>query len=342
MPPLHGRSYVVAGLVATLVGLTIAETVAISAHTAPAVVEAMVAPIVRPVLPDPAGVFHKSRIHVLVLGRDYDYDAHDIEYSSQSRSDVIMAFTVDFPTRRVTELSIPRDTAVTMADGSREKINAALSEGGVPRAKAVIGSYLGVTFDRTVLLRIDSTKQLIDAIGGVDVAVREKLDYDDSWGHLHVHVTPGIRHMDGDAAVSYARFRHDDCGDPCRIARQQDVIHAIAAKMRGDKLNDLLNAQALMAIVHDNVTTDLNGRELASLAWAFRDLDPKTISTAQVPFTGDVELSDGDALVPDDAAKKALVQRLMLDSFVADAPGGAKGGAGKGAPSTASANLAPR
>jgi LCP family protein required for cell wall assembly len=306
-------------VLAAVAGLGLAEIGAVTAHAAPAVMARVVLPMVEPVFPAPAKVFRKSRIHVLVLGRDYDYDAHDIEYSSQSRSDVIMAFTVDFPTGRITELSVPRDTAVTMPDGSRQKINAALSEGGVDQARAVISSYLGVTFDRTVLLRIDSTKQLIDAIGGVEVAVHDKIDYDDSWGHLHIHVAPGMHHMDGETAVSYARFRHDDCGDPCRIKRQQDVLHAIAAKVRGDKLNDLLAAQALMAIVHDNVTTNFSGRELASLAWAFRDIDPKTIATAQVPYTGDVILSDGgDALVPDDAAKKALVQHLMLDSFVAE------------------------
>jgi LCP family protein required for cell wall assembly len=321
MPPKPNRPYLLFALVAVLIGLAAAETVAISAHAAPAAVVArMVAPIVEPVLPAPATVFHKSRIYVLVLGRDYDYDSHDIEFSSQSRSDVIMAFTIDFPTGRITELSIPRDTAVTMPDGGQEKINAALAEGGVARAKAVIGSYLGVTFDRTALLRIDSTKQLIDTIGGVDVPVHDKIDYDDTWGHLHIHVTPGVHHMDGETAVSYSRFRHDDCGDPCRIKRQQDVIHAIAAKIRGDKLNDLLNAQALMAIVHDNVTTDFSGGELASLAWAFRDIDPKTIATAQVPYTGDITLSDGgDALVPDDAAKKDLVERMMLGSFQAPA-----------------------
>jgi polyisoprenyl-teichoic acid--peptidoglycan teichoic acid transferase len=318
MPPSSGRQWLFLGLVATLVGLAAAESVAISAHAAPAaVVEHIVAPIIEPMMPPPARVFGKSRIHVLVLGRDYDYNDRDIEYSSASRSDIIMAFTVDFPTQKITELSVPRDTAVTMPDGSRQKINAALAEGGVAEAKSVIGSYLGVTFDRTVLLRIDSTKQLIDTIGGVEVPVHDTIDYDDSWGHLHIHVTPGMHHMDGETAVSYARFRHDACGDPCRIKRQQDVIHAIASKVRGDKLNDLLNAQALMAIVHDNVTTNLSGSELASLAWSFRDVDPKTIATAQVPFTGFVDLDDGSALVPDDAAKKVLVQHLMLDSFVA-------------------------
>jgi polyisoprenyl-teichoic acid--peptidoglycan teichoic acid transferase len=321
MPSFPRRAYLIAAGLALLAGLGVAEIVAVTAHAAPAVVSRVVAPVI---FPAPEQVFHKTRIHVLVLGRDYDYDAHDIEYSSQSRSDAIMAFTVDFPTHRITELSVPRDTAVTMPDGSREKINAALSEGGAARARAVISSYLGVTFDRTVVLRIDSTKQLIDAIGGIDVPVHDKVDYDDSWGHLHIHETPGVHHMDGNTAVSYARFRHDWCGDPCRIRRQQDVLHAIAAKLRGDKFNDVLSAQALLAAIRNNVTTDFSARELASLAWAFQDIDPHAIATAQVPYTGDVELADGDALVPDNDAKKALVKRLMLDPFssasVAKAP----------------------
>jgi polyisoprenyl-teichoic acid--peptidoglycan teichoic acid transferase len=278
------------------------------------VVRAMT-PIVAPVVPSPPSVFGKRRIHVLVMGRDYDYNANDIEYSKESRSDIIMAFTLDFPTRTITELSVPRDTAVTMPDGSKQKINAALSEGGVRLARKVISNYLGVPFDRYVVLRIDSTKRLIDAIGGIDVDVPQRVDYDDSWGHLHIHLAPGVHHLNGDEAVSYVRFRHDWCGDPCRIARQQDVLHVIAAKLRDDKLNDLLHAKALISVVRDDVSSDLSARELLSLAWAFRDVDPRAIRTAQIPFTGDVQLADGDALVPDLAAKQRLVRRLMLGSF---------------------------
>jgi LCP family protein required for cell wall assembly len=283
-----------------------------------AIVERVVTPIVAPVVPAPASVFGKRRIHVLVLGRDYDYTANDIEYSKESRSDIIMAFTVDFPTRTITELSVPRDTVITMPNGSEDKINSALSEGGVPEARAVISKYLGVSFDRYVLLRIDSTKKLIDAIGGIDVPVHQRIDYDDSWGHLHIHLAPGLHHLNGDQAVSYVRFRHDWCGDPCRIARQQDVLHVIAAKLRNDQLNDFLHAKSLISIVRDDVSTNLSLRELLSLAWAFRDIDPRAIRTAQVPFTGDVTLADGeDALVPDEAAKRRLVRRLMLAPFAA-------------------------
>ncbi len=302
-----------------LVG-AVAATIVASRDQRAAFVERVVTPALAPVVPSPASLFGKRRIHVLVLGRDYDYTAKDIEYSKRSRSDIVMAFTVDFPTGTITELSVPRDTAITMPDGSRQKINASLSEGGIPLARKVISGYLGVPFDRYVMLRIDSTKQLIDAIGGVDVAVHQRIGYDDSWGHLHIHLTPGVHHLNGDQAVSYVRFRHDWCGDPCRIARQQDVIHAIATKLRDDKINDFLHAKAIISIVHDDVSTDFTPRELLSLAWALRDTDPHAIRTAQVPFTGDVQLADGDALVPDDAAKQRLVQRLMLGSFATAPP----------------------
>ncbi len=313
---MRGRPYLVAGLT-LLFGLSIvAGAIAtLGRQERRTIVERAVAPIVNPVLPAPASVFGKQRIHILVLGRDYDYTANDVEYSKESRSDIIMAFTLDFPTHTITELSIPRDTAVTMPGGGEEKINSALSEGGVPEATAVVSRYLGVKFDRYALLRIDSTKRLIDAIGGIDVPVHQRVDYDDSWGHLHIHLAPGIHHLNGDQAVSYARFRHDWCGDPCRIARQQDVLHVIAAKLRDDKLNDLLHAQALISIVRDDVTTNLTSRELLSTAWSFRDVDPRAIRTAQVPYTGQITLADGDALVPDEAAKKRLVNRLMLGSF---------------------------
>lgn len=317
--PTHAQSRIriIAVLVtAFVVAAIVAAGIALkwsTPHDRVSMVDSVVARAMAPAVPAPQSIFGKNRIHILVLGRDYDYNAHDIEYSSQSRSDVIMAFTIDFATHKITELSIPRDTAVTMPDGSRQKINAALSAGGVPESKAVISKFLGVSFDRYALLRIDSTKQLIDAIGGIDVPVHQKLDYDDSWGHLHVHFTPGIHHLDGAQAVALARFRHDDCGDPCRIARQQDVLHAIASKLGSDRLNDLLHAQALIGTIRNNVTTDLSTRELMSLAWAFRDVDPHAIATAQVPYTNDVTLPDGgDALVADDAAKRRLVKQLML------------------------------
>lgn len=102
-------------LVALFVALAMAGAlIAFGRERPKTLVEQVVTPIVAPVVPAPGKLFGKQRIHVLVLGRDYDYSAQDIEYSKESRSDLIMAFTLDFPTGKVTELSVPRDTAVSM------------------------------------------------------------------------------------------------------------------------------------------------------------------------------------------------------------------------------------
>ena len=89
-------------------------------------------------------------------------------------------------------------------------------------------------------------------IGGVDLYVKssdclhyktgctgESLDYDDTWGHLHIHLKEGMQHLNGDQAVAYMRFRHDWCSDPCRIMRQQQVLRALADKVKGDRVNTL-------------------------------------------------------------------------------------------------------
>ena len=109
------------------------------------------------------------------------------------------------------------------------------------------------------MLRSDATKDLINAIGGIDVYVKTSdcideshglhrsghLDYDDSWGHLHIHLTEGMHHLTGAQAVGYGRFRHDWCSDPCRIMRQDHVIMAAINKLSGDKLNTLMHAGEL-------------------------------------------------------------------------------------------------
>ncbi|MBV8197337.1 MAG: hypothetical protein JO263_04330, partial [Candidatus Eremiobacteraeota bacterium] len=52
-------------------------------------------------VPTPQQVFGKSNLLVLVEGLDYDYNAKDEEYSTDSRSDVIWAVNLDFANKRI-------------------------------------------------------------------------------------------------------------------------------------------------------------------------------------------------------------------------------------------------
>lgn len=278
-------------------------------------------------VPDPQHVFGKGQLRVLVVGLDYDYNEKDEATSAHSRSDIIMAVNLVFETHRVYELSVPRDMVATLPDGRVAKINQAQSEGGIRESKAVVSQWLGSpAFDRYVVLRIDTMKDLINALGGVSVDVENSdalrhagangpIDYDDSWGHLHVHLKPGLQHLDGTDAVGYARFRHDWCSDPCRITRQQQVIHALADQIEHNQVNTLLHVRSLIDVMHRDVETDLKPGEEMSLAVAFAHVGPGDIVTSQVPYVTSVDLPGyGDSIVPDERAKRALVIAMLGDS----------------------------
>lgn len=298
---------------------------AVAERRAPWLVVADVA--TRPLAPPPQDLFGKDRLLVLVEGLDYDYNDKDEEFSTQSRSDVIMAVDLDFRDDRVYEVSVPRDMDAIMPDGRETKINEAQSDGGEREAQSVIAKWLGIPgFDRYVILRINTTKDLINAIGGVNVNVMNShalmhdgdpngpIDYDDTWGHLHIHFQPGVHHMTGDEAVSYARFRHDFCGDPCRIMRQQQVIHAFVDKLKNDKVNTLLHLNDLLGVFNRDVQTNLTGQEQLSLAVAFANAPKNSVQTAQIPYVGDKIVADGgDVIIPDEAKKAELVQNMLVD-----------------------------
>jgi LCP family protein required for cell wall assembly len=277
----------------------------------------------------PQAHFHKDRINILLLGIDYNYDEKDQEFSTNARSDTIMAVSMVFPTAqsplpRLYVLSVPRDMDVVMPNGHEDKINAAYTAAKDPHVAAknsekVVADFLGLPgFDRFVTLRINATKALIDAIGGIDVVPDETMNYDDHWGHLSIHFIGGKKyHMNGDQAVSYSRFRHDECGDPCRIKRQQQVIRITIQKLKSDKFNDLVHINDLLAVIQKNVYTDISNSEALSIANAFKSIDLAQVKTEQVPYVADKDLACcGNVIIADDAAKNALVKRLFLNPVV--------------------------
>jgi LCP family protein required for cell wall assembly len=319
MPLWLRRTLLVVGLILLGTGSGLAGF-AIVRHQNPFVA------IVQTFVPTPQQVFGKSNLLVLVEGLDYDYTANDVEFSTSSRSDMIKVVNLDFDTKNVYVLNVLRDMLATYPDGSQQKINAAQSNGGTKEAQHVIAKFLDVPgFDRYAVMRIDATKDLINAIGGIDVYVKTSdclmdhtgckggsVDYDDTWGHLHVHLTEGIHHLSGDQAVSYGRFRHDWCSDPCRVMRQDDVIMAALNKLRGDKLNTLVHAQAIMNVFHRDVQTNLTDSELVTLASYFSGVQLKDMHFNTTPYTGDEELADGDDLIPDRPGIDHLVQTMLV------------------------------
>ncbi|TAM59150.1 LytR family transcriptional regulator [bacterium] len=268
--------------------------------------------VTRVFVPSPESLFGKSRIYVLVLGTDDNWTTTDQLYTKNNRSDTIMALALDFPSHVVSVVSVPRDMWVQLPQGQgHAKINAAFAEGGAKEAESVVAGFLGLPpFDRYMVLKINATRELIDAIGGIDVCVKESMNYDDSWGHLHIHLKPGCQHLGSEQAVGYIRFRHDALGDIGRIQRQQDVVRSIVQKLKNDKFNDLTHIVALIGVARRNVETNLTFDEMRSLAFAFRDVNLAGVKTAQIPYVDSVIESDGeDALEVDRPGLERIVAK---------------------------------
>jgi LCP family protein required for cell wall assembly len=269
-------------------------------------------------IPSPSDVFHKDRIYLMVLGIDYDYDEKDQPFSSHGRSDTIMVAGLDFPTKSAHLISVLRDTDAVIK-GQETKINAAYALGGIRLADSVIGDFLampsapsGKHFDRYVVVRVNALKDLVNAIGGIDVPVGQRMDYDDNWGHLHIHLKPGLRHLNGEEAQGYVRFRHDACSDPCRTKRQQQVLRIVIDKLKRERFNDLAHVAALIDVFRRDVDTNLTTDELKALAWSFKDANVADLSHAEtIGYVDTKETPDGETVIANERQKAALVSQLL-------------------------------
>ena len=172
------------------------------------------------------------RESVLVLGSDARPD--EIKRGEAGRTDTLLLVVADRATPRLALLSVPRDLWVAIPGNGEERINAAYELGGSQIAKQTVSNVLGQRVDRYVLIGLQGVRDVVDAVGGVDItvprAIHDETYPTDDYGYQTVDIPAGRQHMDGDTALKYARTRHQD-NDFARTARQQQVVGAIRSAM---------------------------------------------------------------------------------------------------------------
>lgn len=234
----------------------------------------------------PENQFPPDKQHVLtvlLLGCDHDYEQRRPVpiMNRPGRSDAILIARVDLDNKKVSILSIPRDTAVRIPGHGLNKINAAHAIGEAPLTQKTIKHVFGIDADYWVSLNFEGFQKVVDAIGGVDVDVKQKMDYDDNWGNLHIHLKPGLQHLNGYRAMGYVRMRHSD-DDLHRAARQQEFLESVRAQVMQPavflKLPDAL--QALTSNIKHNFQD--TGQMLALINFA-RKCDRSNIHVATLP-----------------------------------------------------------
>ena len=224
---------------------------------------------------------NQPAMNLMIIGRDRDYDDRtDQVLKSRARSDMLMVAHVDFAKNSISLVSIPRDTRAHIPGHGTTKINAAHQFGGPALSEKVVQDTFGIPSDKYIAMDFEGFEQAIDILGGVDLVVDKKMDYDDNWGHLHIHLKPGFQHLNGKQAIGFVRFRHSD-SDLVRTRRQQTLIAALKTKLRSPQA--LAQIGPMLQAIDTHVDSDLSPSQEVALARFAHDTPRRQVSMDTLP-----------------------------------------------------------
>ncbi len=294
--------------------------------------------VVQAVEPSPGTIAYKlkhgQQVNILLLGRGgYENDAPYL-------TDSMMVVTIDPASSRVAMVSVPRDLVVHMNLQSNpnriwtNKINAAYEvpyvdiiccvasqyqgrDGGGYAAEHEVGKVTGLSFDRYIAVDFVAFRDMVDALGGVDVCLSTNLDdveYPDYSNGFHpIHFRAGCQHLNGEQALEIARSRHasepEQSSDFGRARRQQDIMEAI--KKKATTVNGFSKAPQLLTALQKYIDTDMTLSDMRAIYDWGKNLPDSSI--IRVALTAPAPGTEGNLLDSFDCGMGPNVSQLCAD-----------------------------
>jgi LCP family protein required for cell wall assembly len=220
-------------------------------------------------------------------------------------SDVIMVVSYDVAEQDIHVLSLPRDTYINVGS-SYHKLNAYFSASynrsasrgteryrdAIEAMSSFIENGLCIRLDRYVCMDTAGFREIIDAIGGVDMEVPFDMHYEDPEQDLYIHLKAGYQHLNGEKAEQFVRFRSGYLeGDIGRISAQRLFLTALANQVK-TKL-DLSSAVSIAKTALQYVTTDLTVAEIGYFAKNAFSVDMERVTFTTLPGGGVINPDTG-------------------------------------------------
>ena len=238
-----------------------------------------------------------AAVTVLLLGTDGgspldgEPGSEGAKPETRLATDTMVLARIDPSAGAIRLLSLPRDLNIA-ADGEFvRRLNWSSAESGIGGLVAEV-DRLGFPVDHVVIVDFVGFRDLVDAVGGIDVAVTSPLR--DRMSGLDID-TAGCRHLDGPQALALARARHlerfdgttwiqDPTGDLGRMSRQRALLWAAFSDL-GDQVPDPFTADRLAGWAQEHLTVDagLGTAELVGLIRTAAAIDPGRVTSAELP-----------------------------------------------------------
>ena len=198
--------------------------------------------------------------NILITGID-----HDKNIDEEGRSDVNMLVTVNPRTKSILLTSIPRDYRVKLKKfGNAEDKLTHTGLYGADCTVDAVEELLDVDVNYYVKVNFATVREMVDAIGGIDVYSDMEISLDIGGGKTHKYIQ-GINHLFGEEALAFARERYSyESGDVHRNMNQQAVMKAIIEKATSsttilNKYGDILSG------LKGYIRTNLSEREIKTI-----------------------------------------------------------------------------
>ncbi|WP_335938434.1 LCP family protein [Streptomyces sp. PTD5-9] len=280
----------------------------------------------------PRTVVHDAE-NILLIGSDSragDNREYGRDDGGSQRSDTTILLHLAANRESVTAMSLPRDLMVEIPvchrpDGTATKkqlaqFNWAYQFGGTACTIRTVEKLTGIRIDHQMVVDFHGFKDMVDAVGGVEVCLRKPVDDPDA----RLKLPAGRQKLDGEQALGYVRARKSigDGSDTERMDRQQQFLGALVNKVQSNGV--LLNPARLYPVLDaatKSLTTDPgldNLEDLYDLVRGLRDVPTDRVQFLTVPRKPYALDPNRDELVQPDAAR--LFGRLRADTPVAVVP----------------------
>lgn len=223
-------------------------------------------------------------LNIMIFGEDSGADS-TTEYG---RSDTMIMLSIDNRHKQLKMTSFMRDMLVTIPctdDAGNphglDKLNAAYTLGGAELSVKTIEANFGVDIDRYAIVDFKSFKNIIDALGGIDINLtQDEIDYINWQTYLNgqseeryeIQAEPGLVHLNGRQALWYARDRgYEDeehpefvvSGDDFdRTSRQRNLLRTLVSDFKEASITDIVK---IVGEIGPMITTNLKKDEITTL-----------------------------------------------------------------------------
>lgn len=208
-------------------------------------------------------------LNILVVGTDSQ--AGSPRFRTGARSDLILLAHLPADRKRITFVSLPRDSIVSIprcgaVPARKDMINSAFDKGGLSCTVKTVETLTDVRIDHSMEFDFTAFEEVVDAVGGVEVTLPRPVD--DPKAKLTLPVGKSV--LNGEQALAYMRLRnYGDGSDIQRIRRQQMLLEKMLGKARRS-LGDPAKLRAFLSTATKSIKTDMDLDTMLGVALSAR------------------------------------------------------------------------